>query len=242
LPVSPAAGYISPIAGAPPDPVRENAVNEFDQARKHMLDCQIRPADVTDRRLIAAFMSVPRHIFTPRARIASAYADAEVLTGEQRTMMRPRDLAKLIHAAAIQPDELVLDIACGRGYSTAILAHMAETVVGLDDDEDGVSRISGLLAQAGADNAVAITGDPKLGVPKQGPFDVIFVNGSVNEVPQAWFDQLAEGGRLVAIIRNGPVGKATVFTRSAAGIGERIVFDATAKLLPGFALEPGFSL
>ena len=217
-------------------------MNEFEIARKHMVDSQIRPADVTDRRLIAAFMSVPRHLFTPRARIALAYADAEVATGEQRTMMRPRDLAKLIHAAEIQPNELVLDIACGRGYSTAILAHMAETVVGLDDDEDGVARISGLLAQAGADNAVAITGDPKPGVPKQGPFDVIFVNGTINEVPQAWFDQLALGGRLVAIIRKGAIGKATVFTRSAAGIGERIVFDATAKLLPGFALEPGFAL
>ncbi|WP_339746799.1 protein-L-isoaspartate O-methyltransferase [uncultured Maricaulis sp.] len=217
-------------------------MNEFDQARKQMVDCQIRPADVTDRRLIAAFLNVPRHLFTPRARIASAYADAEVATGDHRTMMRPRDLAKLIHAADVQPDELVLDIACGRGYSTAILAHMAETVVGLDDDEDGVSRIGGLLAQAGADNAVAVTGDVKPGVPSQGPFDVIFVNGSVSEVPQAWFDQLAVGGRLVAIIRKGPVGKATVFTRSTAGIGERIVFDATAKLLPGFELEPRFAL
>lgn len=217
-------------------------MNELDQARKQMVDCQIRPADVTDRRLIAAFMSVPRHLFTPRARIASAYADTEVPTSENRAMMRPRDIAKLIQAAEIQPDELVLDIACGRGYSTAILSHMAETVVGLDDDEDGVSRASGLLAQVDADNAVAITGDPKKGVPAQGPFDVIFVNGSIGEVPQAWFDQLAEGGRLVAIIRFGPVGKATVFTRSAAGIGERCVFDATAKALPGFALEPGFAL
>lgn len=217
-------------------------MNEFEQARKQMVDSQIRPADVTDRRLLAAFLSVPRHIFTPRARIASAYADAEVATGEQRTMMRPRDLAKLIQAADIQPGELVLDIACGRGYSTAILAHMAETVVGLDDDEDGVSRIGALLAQAGADNAVAVTGDVKAGVPSQGPFDVIVVNGSVSEVPQAWFDQLAMDGRLVAIVRQGPIGKATVFTRSAAGIGERIVFDATAKLLPGFAREPGFVL
>jgi len=241
LPASPAAGYISGSTGAPPDPGREKAVNEHDQARKQMVDCQIRPADVTDRRLIAAFMAVPRHLFTPRARLALAYADAEVATGDNRTMMRPRDLAKLIHAAAIEPDELVLDIACGRGYSTAILSHMAETVVGVDDDEDGLARASDLLSKVDADNAVMIAGDPKLGVPKQGPFDVIFVNGSINEVPAAWFDQLAPEGRLVAIIRNGPVGKATVFTRSAAGIGERVVFDATAQLLPGFALEAGFA-
>ena len=99
-------------------------VSEFEQARKHMVDSQIRPADVTDRRLIAAFLDTPRHLFVPRARRASAYADAQVATSENRTMMRPRDLAKLIHAAQIQPTELVLDIAGGRGYSTAILARM----------------------------------------------------------------------------------------------------------------------
>lgn len=217
-------------------------MNEFDQARKQMVDCQIRPADITDRRLIAAFLSVPRHLFTPRARLASAYADCEVPTSDDRAMQRPRDIAKLIQLADIQPGELVLDIACGRGYSTAILSHMAETVVGLDDDADGQSRVGTLLSKIGADNAVVINGPIAPGVPKQGPFNVIFVNGSVSDVPQAWLDQLAEGGRLVAIVRKGPVGKATVFTRSAAGIGERIAFDATARLLPGFTREPGFVL
>ncbi|WP_300543358.1 protein-L-isoaspartate O-methyltransferase [Maricaulis sp.] len=216
-------------------------MSEFEQARKHMVDSQIRPADVTDRRLIAAFLDIPRHLFVPRSRRAAAYADTQVATSETRTLMRPRDLAKLIHAADIQPHEVVLDIAGGRGYSTAILARMAETVVGVEDDEDGLSRSSALLSEVGADNAVVVEGDPKAGVPKQGPFDVIFVNGSVDTVPDAWFDQLAEGGRLVVIVRNGPVGKATVFSRSGAGIGERVVFDASAAVLPGFEAEPRFA-
>jgi protein-L-isoaspartate(D-aspartate) O-methyltransferase len=216
-------------------------VSEFEQARKHMVDSQIRPSDVTDRRLIAAFLNTPRELFVPRSRRASAYADSQVVTSDNRTLMRPRDMAKLIHAADIQPGDIVLDIANGRGYSTAILACMAETVVGVENDEDGLSRSSTLLSDIGADNAVVVEGDPKAGVPKQGPFDVIFVNGSVDAVPTAWFDQLADGGRLVVIVRKGPVGKATVFTKSSAGIGERVVFDANATVLPGFEAEAGFA-
>jgi protein-L-isoaspartate(D-aspartate) O-methyltransferase len=219
----------------------EISVSDFDQARKQMVDCQIRPSDVTDRRILAAFSKTSRHAFTPRSNLASAYADCEVATGENRTMMRPRHLAKLIQAADIQPGELVLDIACGRGYSSAVLAKLAETVVGLEDDEDCLSRATGLLTDAGADNAVVMKGDLKAGLADQGPYDVIFVNGSVEEIPDVWLEQLRDGGRLVAIIAKGPVGKATVFTRSAAGIGERVVFDATAAVLPGFELERGFS-
>ena len=216
-------------------------MSEFEQARKHMVDSQIRPADVTDRRLIGAFLDIPRHLFVPRSRRAAAYADSQVVTSDNRTLMRPRDLAKLIHAADVQPHELVLDVAGGRGYSTAILARMAETVVGVENDEDGLSRSSALLSEIGADNAVVVEGDPKAGVPNQGPFDVIFVNGSVDVVPQAWFDQLAEGGRLAVVVRKGPVGKATIFTKSAAGIGERVVFDAHAAVQPGFEAEAGFA-
>ena len=176
-------------------------MSEFDQARKHMVDSQIRPSDVTDRRLIAAFLNTPRELFVPRSRRASAYADSQVVTSDNRTLMRPRDMAKLIHAADIQPGDIVLDIANGRGYSTAILACMAETVVGVENDEDGLSRSSTLLSDIGADNAVVVEGAPKAGVPN----------------------------------------KATVFTKSSAGIGERVVFDANATVLPGFEAEAGFA-
>ena len=217
-------------------------MSEFETARKQMVDCQIRPSDVTDRRLIAAFLDVPRHVFVPRARRASAYSDAQVQIGDVRVLMRPRDFAKLVHAADIQPQELVLDIACARGYSTAILARLAGTVVGLESDADSLSRATGLLSDIGADNAVVIEGDLAAGVAKQGPFDVIFVNGAVDAVPEAWLDQLAPGGRLAVVIRKGPIGKATIFTRSVAGIGERVVFDANVAPLPGFQAEAGFVL
>ncbi len=217
-------------------------MSDFDQARKQMVDCQIRPADVTDRRLLAAFETVPRHAFTPRSRLASAYGDCEVATSEARRMMRPRDMAKLIHAADIQPTDMVLDIASGRGYSAAVLARLAETVIALENDEDGVSRAADLLSECGADNAVTMTGEISAGVAGQGPFDVIFVNGAVADVPQAWFDQLADGGRLAVVTRRGPAGKATIYTKSASGIGERVVFDANASILPGFEPTVEFQL
>ena len=217
-------------------------MSEFDDARKHMVDSQIRPSDVTDRRVIAAFSNVPRHAFTPRSRLASAYADSEVETGEGRRMMRPRALSKLVHEADVQADELVLDIACGRGYSTAILARLAETVVALEDDEARVTRATDILADVGADNAAVIQGDLAKGAPGQGPFNVIFVNGGVEEVPQAWFDQLAEGGRLAVIERDGPVGRAMIYTKSGAGVSAREVFDATPAMLPGFAAPRRFAL
>lgn len=217
-------------------------MSDFDQARKQMLDCQIRTADVTDRRVQAAFGQIPRHVFVPRSKDASAYADAEVETGPGRTMMRPRDIAKLIQAADIEPTELVLDIACGRGYSTAILASLADTVVALEEDAATIEKASTLLSEVGADNAAVIEGELKAGIAGQGPFDVIFVNGAVEDIPQAWLDQLADGGRLVAIVREGAVGRAVIVSRAGERIGERTLFNASARVLPGFERERAFSL
>ncbi|MCW5723925.1 MAG: protein-L-isoaspartate O-methyltransferase [Maricaulaceae bacterium] len=216
-------------------------MSDFAAERRRMLDGQIHTADVTDRRLLAAFGATPRERFIPRARAALAYADTEVETAAGRWLMRPRDMAKLIHAAAVQADEVVLDLACGRGYSTAVLSRMAETVVGLESDPELAARAGKLLAETGCDNAVVIEGDLKAGAPSHGPFDVIFVNGAVEEVPHAWLEQLAMGGRLAVVVRKGAAGRALVYTRSAAGFGSRPVFDAAPPVLPGFARAPGFA-
>jgi len=215
-------------------------VNEFERERRMMVDGQIRTADVTNRRLQAALLTVPREIFLPRAKHAQAYADAEVEFAPGRWMMRPRDFAKLVHAADVQPSDLVLDLACGRGYSSAILSRMGETVVAMESDGEMVSKAEEALSKAGADNVAVIEGDLKTGSQSQGPFDVIFVNGAVEEVPRAWLDQLADGGRLAVVVRKGPIGKATIFIRSGLGVGERVVFDCTPHILPGFEREAGF--
>lgn len=216
-------------------------MSDFAEARRAMVNSQVRVNDVTDYRIQDAMLELPREKFVPRSQQAKAYGDAEVEFAEGRWLLRPRDLAKLIQTAEIKPGDLVLDVACGRGYTTALIARLAETVVGIDADEDLVTRASERLTDVRADNAVVVKADPVKGVPDQGPFDVIVIAGGVDAVPDALLDQLAEGGRLVAFVRSGPVGRATVFSRGQGGaIGERIVFDGSPTLVPGFEREDDF--
>lgn len=215
-------------------------MSDFTQARLAMVNSQVRPSDVTDIRLQDAMAAVPRERFVPKSQMARAYADTQITLPGGRAMLSPRDFAKLAEAAKIRSTDVVLDIACGLGYSTAVLARLAETVVGLESDSTMAAKAGDRLAAAGADNAVVVEGPLADGLPGQGPFDVIFVNGAVCETPSAWLDQLAEGGRLVVVLRSGEVGRATVFERSARSIGDRAVFDSAPPFLPGFEPQPGF--
>ncbi|GHB02505.1 protein-L-isoaspartate O-methyltransferase [Algimonas arctica] len=212
---------------------------DFDAARETMVESQIRPSDVTDLKLLAAFRRTPRERFVPASKMALAYGDTVLNYGDGRSLLLPRDFAKLVQAADIQSDEVVLDIACARGYSTTILSELAETVVGLETDDETVDRATALLTDLDVVNAAVVKGDLKRGAPEHGPFNVIIVGGAVPEVPQAWFGQLANGGRLAVIIKDGPVGRATIFTKSGNAIGDRVVFDAHAPFLSGF--EPAHS-
>ncbi|MEO1040577.1 MAG: protein-L-isoaspartate O-methyltransferase [Pseudomonadota bacterium] len=215
-------------------------MSEFAEARRQMVAGQIRVHDVTDKRVQDAMFEIERESFVPRAQHPHAYADLQIDGGEGRTLLRPRDFAKLVQAAGVRTGDVVLDIACGRGYSTAVLARLADTVVGLEDSEAAVEKATERLAAAGADNAVVVHGELKAGMQGQGPFNVIFVGGAVDAVPQAWFDQLADGGRLAVFVRDDAVGRAMVYTRAGDRIGERAVFDGAPALLPGFEPEAGF--
>ena len=207
---------------------------DFDAARETMVESQIRPADVTDLTLLAAFRHTPRERFVPASKMALAYGDTVLNYGDGRSLLLPRDFAKLVQAADIQPDEVVLDISCARGYSTAILSKLAETVVGLDVDDETVDRATTLLTDLDVLNAAVVKGDLKRGAAEHGPFNVIIVGGAVSSVPDAWFGQLANGGRLAVIIKDGSVGRATIFTKTGNAIGDRVIFDANAPFLPGF--------
>lgn len=217
-------------------------MSDFAQARRQMVNSQIRPADVTDRALQDAMLAIPRERFLPRSLGGSAYADMEIDLGHGRRFMRPRDFAKLVQAVAVKPGDIVLDLACGRGYSTAILSRLCETVIGLESEAGFASKAEGALSDVEADNAVIVTGDLKAGAPDHGPFNVILVNGAVDEVPAAWLDQLADGGRLGVIVREGGVGRARVYTGNGSAVGSRVVFDSMTSLLPGFERQPTFAL
>jgi protein-L-isoaspartate(D-aspartate) O-methyltransferase len=206
-------------------------------ARLHMIDSQIRPNDVTDPRLLAAFEAVARENFVPRAARAVAYAEAPVEVAPGRFLMEPRCFAKLLQLAKIGPQDRVLDVGCATGYSSAVLARLAGSVVALEQDADLMRIASEGLATTGV---TLVQGGLIEGAKMEGPFDVIIVEGAIEQTPDTLLSQLNEGGRLVAVMQDGAAGRATLFVKEHGGIGHRAAFDASAPLLAGFRKAVGF--
>lgn len=210
-------------------------------ARRKMVENQVRANKVTDAALLDALETLPRERFVPAERTGIAYVDEDLEIAPGRYLIEPMVLARLIQALAIGPGEMVLDVACATGYSTALLGRIAGTVVAVEEDEALLAKANELLNQLAVDNAVAVAGRHAEGYAKQAPYDAILVNGAMAAVPQALFDQLGEGGRLAAVVKNGPgLGRATLFSKVGGLIGARILFDAGTPVLPGFAAVPAF--
>ncbi len=220
-------------------------MTDFAAARQAMVDCQVRPSDVTRYAIIEAMLWVPRELFVAKARRDVAYAEAEVELAPGRVLMEPRTFAKMLETANIGAHDLVLDLAPGTGYSTAVIARMAEAVIAIEPDPELTGRAQALLGNLEIDNAVISQGEPAAGDAAHGPYDVIFINGAVETLPEALGAQLKEGGRLVALFRpggvEGGVGQCCVLTRAGAGVSRRYVFDADAPLLAGFERATEFT-
>ncbi|UWQ20196.1 protein-L-isoaspartate O-methyltransferase [Jannaschia sp. W003] len=210
--------------------------------RRMMVDTQVRPSDVTKFPIIAAMLDVPREAFVPRGREAVAYGETSIPLGDGREILEPRTLAKLLDAVGVERDETVLVVGANLGYATALLSRMATSVVAVEEDEAMAADAEAALAALGADNAVVMTGPLAAGLPKAAPFDVILVEGGVEEVPAALLDQLRDGGRIAAIFVDGRLGQARVGVRAEGRMGWRYAFDADAPVLPGFARERSFAL
>jgi protein-L-isoaspartate(D-aspartate) O-methyltransferase len=207
---------------------------DYAQARRTMVDCQVRPADVTDLRIIAAMLEVPRELFAPAARRAIAYLDLDLPVGEGRALLKPMVFAKLIQAAGITETDRVLDVGCASGYSSAVLAKLAANVVALEADAALARAASETLAQTGTANLSVASGPLDAGWPQGAPYDVIVVEGASEVVPDALLSQLRDGGRLVAVAGSGRMGKATIYRKAAGHATALPLFDAAAPLLPGF--------
>jgi protein-L-isoaspartate(D-aspartate) O-methyltransferase len=216
-------------------------MTEFAAARRMMVDGQVRTADVTDLRLIAALQDVPRERFVPPAMVGLAYLDRDVPVGENgdRRLLKPMVLAKLIQAAEIGEDDRVLDVGCATGYSTAVLSNLAREVFALEEDSSLARRA--MEALRGLRHVTVVTGELSAGWPAAAPYDAIVLNGAVEIAPQALCRQLKEGGRLACVMGTGPAGKAVVYRRGSEEIGSRPIFDAHAPLLPGFAKPAVFA-
>ena len=214
---------------------------DFSLARHNMVENQIRTNKVTDGRVLDAIESVPREAYVPAAFRSVAYLDDDIDLGGGRSLLEPMVFARLLQAAAIQPNEVVLDVGCGTGYSAAVLARLATTVVAVESDRALAARASTLLAEQGADNVALVEGALEQGDKQHGPYDVIVIDGAVAQVPEALLAQLADGGRLVTITQRGAgLGEATLTLRVGDSYSTRALFDAAAKILPGFARRPGF--
>jgi protein-L-isoaspartate(D-aspartate) O-methyltransferase len=217
-------------------------MTDFVQARRTMVDCQIRTNDVTEARIVEAFLTVPREAFVPEAKQALAYLDADLAVGGEGTpryLIQPMYLAKLVQAAGIKPTDTVLDVGTATGYSAAILAALAGKVVALESDEALAEKAKSALASYA--NVTVAVGPLEKGAAGTGPYDAILIEGAVEEVPQSLFASLKEGGRLVAVVGRGRSGRATIFVKIGSDNAGRIAFDASLPALPGFAKAPVFS-
>ncbi|HEX7774910.1 MAG TPA: protein-L-isoaspartate O-methyltransferase [Parvibaculum sp.] len=213
---------------------------DFAAARINMVENQVRCNAVTDHGVIAAMSAIPRELFVPEEARGIAYMDEDVRVSRGRYLPQPRAFAKLCQAAEVTGADRVLDVGCATGYSSAVLARLAHSVVALEEDAELAKAASAALQAAGAGNVTVVTGPLSEGAAKQGPYDVIFLNGSVPECPARLSEQLADGGRLVAVIGAAPSGHAHVFVKANGVVGGRIVFDASLRPLPGFEIAESF--
>ena len=215
-------------------------MTKYSDRRTMMVDTQVRPSDVTKFPIIDAMLSVPREVFVPDAMKEAAYVGETLELSSGRVLLEPRTLAKLLDALVIDKTETVLDLGCGLGYSTAVIARMADAVVAVEDDADLANEAQLALSNTGIDNAAVIEGVLAEGAAKHGPFDVIILQGGVEEIPSTLLDQLNEGGRIGAIFMEGALGVVRIGRKINGQVMWKYTFNAAAPILSGFSKEQAF--
>ena len=208
-------------------------MSDYFTRRETMVDTQVRPSDVTKFPIIEAMLAVPREQFVPAAKREAAYMGENIDLGGGRVLLEARTLAKLLDAVDIQPDESVLDIGCAYGYSSVVIARMAGSVVAVEEDAE-------MAAAAQAVAAKVVAGPLASGA--AGSFDVVILQGGVEEIPAAIEAQVRDGGRIIAVFMQGALGTARIGFKADGQINWRYAFNATAPVLPGFAKARVFAL
>jgi len=221
-------------------------MTDFMTARARMIDSQLRTEEVSEPAILRAMAEIPRERFVPEKEAELAYIDRSVLITDAsvgapaRYLMRPAAFGKLLQLAEIVETDKVLDVGAGTGYSAAVLARIAGSVIALECNDDLAGTASALLAEFAAAKARVVRGPLEAGYGAKAPYDVIVLEGAVELVPQALFDQLAEGGRLVAVIGSGGSALGTLYTKTDGDIGRRPAFNSNARPLPGFERPKSF--
>ena len=218
-------------------------MSDFATSRRNMVDCQVRPSDVTDLRIIEAMLTVPRENFVPDAKRAIAYPDLDIDVAAdgkaKRCLIKPAVLAKMLQAAAITENDRVMVVGCATGYSAAVIARLAKDVVATESDPVLASTAKNNLS--GLSNVTVSVAEPAAGDSAHGPYDVIVLDGSTEVEPRGLYDQLKLGGRLVGVFATVKPPRATLVAHSPADFGSRVLFDASAPVLPGLERVPAFA-
>lgn len=209
-------------------------------ARRMMVDGQVRTANVTNLDLIAAMLAVPRERFVPPSLAVQAYVDSDIAIAEGRALLKPMVLAKLIHAAGVRSDDHVLDVGCGTGYSSAVLARLAGSVIALEQDAALARQAKEALAATAAARVTVAVGPLIEGWPAAAPYDLILLDGATEIMPETLGRQLKPSGRLACIFGRAPSGKGMIYRLVEGRLLGRPIFDAAAPLLPGFVAPPAF--
>lgn len=214
--------------------------SDFVTARQRMVDGQVRTSDVTDPRVTEAMLTVPRETFVPDSKVAMAYLDLDLEVGDNRFLQKPVVVARLLQAAEIRSTDTVLVVGCASGYTAALAAKLAQQVHATDPDAGLVARARASLDKLGLTTVSVTVAPPAEGDSAHAPYDVIVLEGATEVVPEQLYGQLKEGGRLVGVFATGNVQRATLVTHSHDDFGSRILFDASARLLPGMQRIPEF--
>lgn len=215
----------------------------FAAARINMVDSQINTMGVVNEDILNAFRTVPREIFVPAEKQKIAYSDEDMPIGRARFLMEPVTHARLLQAAAPKADDAVLDIGCGSGYSSAVLAQLVSKVVAVDPDTELLAKAESNWKAIGDSAVITHCGPTYEGCSTHGPYSLIIINGSVAGIPDQILEQLAPGGRLLCVVKgqNDKIGKAFIIMKSQnGGVSERVLFDAAVPYLPGFAPVKSF--
>ncbi len=214
---------------------------DFAAARRNMVDGQLRPNNVVDPAILAAMETQPRELYLPKQLRGIAYVDEDVPLGNGRYLMEPVVAARMLQAAELRESDAVLVIGCACAYNAALISRIAASVVAVECDAAAVRASTDVLSEAAIDNVAVVEGQLADGAPGQAPFDVVFIDGAVSAVPEKILEQLAEGGRLVAVVAGDRgVGKATLFERVGEVTSSRVLFDAAVPILPDLAATPKF--
>ncbi|HEX6960071.1 MAG TPA: protein-L-isoaspartate O-methyltransferase [Ferrovibrio sp.] len=218
------------------------ADRQYAEARRQMVLSQLRPNRVIDEQVIDAMEAVPREQFVPKPYRGVAYVDEDVMVAPGRYLMEPMVLARLLQEAEVQQQDIALVVGCTTGYEVAVLAKIANTVIGLESDPALAQQASQTLQALGIDNVAVVEGALKDGLQKQAPFNVMLLAGAVPEISPALLNQLADGGRLVGVVRppEAPIGQAVIVKRTGDLFPQRVLFDAGTPPMPGFERPAGF--